>query len=74
MAHFMLTVWRPHEDPSIDGAERARLQSVLGVALVKNKRFDGRKVTLNMEITESGKLLDPWEETVIQYRLDQDEF
>jgi hypothetical protein len=50
------------------------LQSVLGVALVKNKRFDGRKVTLNMEITESGKLLDPWEETVIQYRLDQDEF
>jgi len=74
MAHFMLTVWRPHEDPGIDGAERARLQGALGVALVKNKRFDGRKVTLNMEITESGKLLDPWEETVIQYRLDQDEF
>jgi len=74
MAHFMLTVWRPHEDPRLGGAERARLQNVLGVALVKNKRFDGRKVTLNMEITESGKLLDPWEETVIQYRLDHDEY
>ena len=36
--------------------------------------LDGKKVTINMEITEAGKLLDPWEETVIQYRLDQGEF
>ena len=70
----MLTVWRPHEDESLPAEERARLENVFGIALVKNKRFDGKKVTINMEITEAGKLLDPWEETVIQYRLDQGEF
>jgi hypothetical protein len=74
LAHFMLTVWRPHEDESLPPDERASLENVFGIALVKNKRFDGRKVTINMEITEAGKLLDPWEETVIQYRLDQGEF
>jgi hypothetical protein len=74
LAHFMLTVWRPHEDDSLPADERAHLENMFGIALVKNKRFDGKKVTLNMEITEAGKLLDPWEETVIQHRLDQGEF
>ena len=69
LAHFMLTVWRPHEADGLAPDERAQLENVFSVALVKNKRFDGKKVTINMEITKAGKLLDPWEETVIQYRL-----
>lgn len=74
LAHFMLTVWRPHEDESLPADERASLQNVFGIALVKNKRFDGKKVAINMEITETGKLLDPWEETFIQCRIEQGEF
>jgi len=62
LAHFMITVWRPHEEPGLEHDERQRLESTFGVALVKNKRFDGRKVTLNMEITEAGTLVDPWQE------------
>ena len=62
LAHFMITVWRPHEEPGLDHEERTRLETTFGVALVKNKRFDGRKVTLNMEITEAGTLIDPWQE------------
>jgi KaiC/GvpD/RAD55 family RecA-like ATPase len=72
LAHFMITVWRPHEEPGLDHDERTRLESVFGVALVKNKRFDGRKVSLQMEITESGTLVDPWQEIWLQQALDDE--
>ena len=68
MAHFMVTVWRPAEDPSLSEMERQRLDNVFGVALVKNKRFDGKKVSLDMEMTPSGKLVDPHEERLIALR------
>lgn len=73
LAHFMITVWRPHEEPGLDHEDREHLESTFGVALVKNKRFDGRKVTLTMEITEAGTLVDPWQELWTQPVLPDDE-
>ena len=73
LAHFMITVWRPHEDSSISMEERASLENFFGVALVKNKRFDGKKVSLKMEIKPSGALVDPYEELRIQLRMGPDD-
>ena len=70
LAHFMITVWRPHEEPGLEPEEKQRLENTFGVALVKNKRFDGRKVTLRMDITEAGTLVDPWQEAWTQQVLD----
>ncbi len=73
LAHFMITVWRPHEDSSLSMEERATLENFFGVALVKNKRFDGKKVSLKMEIKPSGALVDPYEELRIQLRMGPDD-
>ena len=72
LAHFMITVWRPHEEDNLDPEEKAELEKVFGIALVKNKRFDGTKVSIQMEIKESGALMDPWQEMWTQLEMDNE--